>query len=52
MSFRNFELEKPTDIKMYCQGCGSKVSKNTKLINYLNEEDSNNDLPDSSIINS
>ncbi len=50
MSFRNFELEKPTGIKMYCQGCGSKVSKNT-LVNYLNEEDSNNDLPDSSIIN-
>ena len=50
MSFRNSELEKPTDIKMYCQGCGSKVSKNT-LVNYLNEEDSNNDLPDSSIIN-
>ncbi len=50
MFFRNFELEKPTDIKMYCQGCGSKVSKNT-LVNYLNDDDSNNDLPDSSIIN-
>ncbi len=50
MSFRNFELEKPTDIKMYCQGCGSKVSKNT-LVNFLNEENSHGDLPDSSLIN-
>ncbi len=50
MSFRNFELEKPTDFKMYCQGCGSKVSKNT-LVNFLNEENSHSDLPDSSIIN-
>ncbi len=50
MSFRNFDLERPTDIKMYCQGCGSKVSKNT-LVNFLNEENSHSDLPDSSIIN-
>ena len=50
MSFRYFELEKPKDIKMYCQGCGSKVSKNT-LINFLYEENSQSDLPDSSIIN-
>ncbi len=50
MSFRNFELEKPTNIEMYCQGCGSKVSKNT-LVNFLHEEHSHIDLPDSSIIN-
>jgi len=50
MAFRDFELEKPTDIKMYCQGCGSKVSKNT-LVNFLNEENSFSDLPDSSVIN-
>ena len=35
---------------MYCQVCGSKASKNT-LVNFLNEESSYNDLPDSSVIN-
>ncbi len=50
MSFRNFELEKPKNIKMYCQGCGSKVSKNT-LVKFLNEEEPHSELPDSSIIN-
>ncbi len=50
MAFRYFELEKSTNIKMYCQGCGSKVSKNT-LVNFLNEENFNSDLPDSSVIN-
>jgi len=34
---------------MYCQGCGSKVSKNN-LINYLNSLTTSSDLPDSSII--
>jgi len=35
--------------KMYCQGCGSKVSKNT-LVNFLKKEDVNHELSDSSII--
>jgi len=47
---KNIELEKSKDVKMYCQGCGSKVSKNT-LVNFLNEENSNPDLSDASIIN-
>ncbi len=50
MSKKNLELEKSKNIKMYCQGCGSKVSKNT-LVNFLNAENSNPELSDSSIIN-
>ena len=50
MTKKNLELEKSKDIKMYCQGCGSKVSKNT-LVNFLNEEKSNPELSDASIIN-
>ncbi len=50
MTKKNLELEKSKDVKMYCQGCGSKVSKNT-LVNFLNEENSNPDLLDASIIN-
>ncbi len=50
MTKKNLELEKSKDIKMYCQGCGSKVSKNT-LVNFLNEENSNPELSDASIIN-
>ena len=34
---------------MYCQGCGSKVSKNN-LVEYLNSFNTGSDLPDSSII--
>ncbi len=47
---KNIELEKSKDVKMYCQGCGSKVSKKT-LVNFLNEEKSNPELSDASIIN-
>ncbi len=50
MTKKNLELEKPKNIKMYCQGCGSKVSKNT-LVNFLNAENLNPELSDSSIIN-
>ena len=35
--------------KMYCQGCGSKVSKNT-LVNYLSNQKSNNELSDATEI--
>ena len=50
MTKTDFELENSKQIKMYCQGCGSKVSKNT-LVNYLNTENLNPELSDSSIIN-
>ena len=50
MTKKNFELEKSKNIKMYCQGCGSKVSKNT-LVNFLNEENINPELSDATIIN-
>ena len=35
--------------KMYCQGCGSKVSKNT-LVNFLKKEEVNHELSDASTI--
>ena len=35
---------------MYCQGCGSKVSKKT-LVKFLNSESSNPELSDASIVN-
>ncbi len=50
MTKKNFELEKLKEFKMYCQGCGSKVSKNT-LVNYLRKSNDNNNLSDSSILN-
>ena len=50
MAKKNFELGKSKDIKMYCQGCGSKVSKNT-LVKFLNGENVNPELTDSSILN-
>ncbi len=50
MTKKNIELEKSKNFKMYCQGCGSKVSKNT-LVNFLKAENSNLELSDSSIIN-
>ena len=34
---------------MYCQGCGSKISKVT-LLDYLSENSNNNELADSSIV--
>ena len=50
MTKRNFELENFKNIMMYCQGCGSKVSKNT-LINYIKKTSDNIYLNDSSIVN-
>ena len=35
--------------KMYCQGCGSKVSKNT-LINFLSSQKTNKELTDATEI--
>ena len=35
--------------EMYCQGCGSKISKAT-LMDYLSENSNNNELTDSSIV--
>ena len=43
-------IENKEDIpKMYCQGCGSKVSKNT-LVNYLANQKTNNELSDATEI--
>ena len=42
----NFEIQNQ---EMYCQGCGSKISKAT-LIDYLSENSKNNELADSSIV--
>ncbi len=50
MTKRNFELKNFENTKMYCQGCGSKVSKNT-LINYIKKTTENTYLRDSSIVN-
>ena len=50
MNKRSFELENFKNTKMYCQGCGSKVSKNT-LINYIKKTSDNIYLKDSSIVN-
>ena len=50
MTKKNFELENFENTKMYCQGCGSKVSKNT-LINYIKKTSENIYLKDSSIVN-
>ena len=49
MHKKKFELKNSKNIKMYCQGCGSKVSKNT-LIEYVRKTNDNIDLADSSII--
>ena len=50
MAKRKFELENFKNTMMYCQGCGSKVSKNT-LVNYIKKTSGNIYLDDSSIIN-
>ena len=50
MTKRNLELENFEKTKMYCQGCGSKVSKKT-LINYIKKTSENIYLKDSSIVN-
>ncbi len=49
MTKKNFDLEESKNIKMYCQGCGSKASKYT-LVNFLKAENSNTELSDASII--
>ena len=45
----SYDLFKIPTKEMYCQGCGSKVSKTT-LIDYLLESSNNNELADSSIV--
>ena len=45
-NLNNFKDHTP---KMYCQGCGSKVSKNT-LINFLSNQNNNKELSDSTEI--
>ena len=45
----NFKENKNEIPKMYCQGCGSKVSKNT-LINYLSNQNKNKELSDATEI--
>ncbi len=51
MDKKNYELENFNEIKMHCQGCGSKVSKDT-LLNYLKKSNDNSELSDSIEINS
>ena len=50
MTKRSYELKNFKNTKMYCQGCGSKVAKNT-LINYIKKTSDNIYLNDSSIVN-
>ena len=45
----NLNNLKDDTLKMYCQGCGSKVSKNT-LINFLSNQNNNKELSDSTEI--
>ena len=45
----SYDFFKISNKEMYCQGCGSKVSKTT-LIDYLLENSNNNELADSSIV--
>ena len=49
MSKKSFKLQNFKNTKMYCQGCGSKVSKNT-LVNYIKKTSNNIYLKDASII--
>ena len=49
MKKKTLQLYKSKKIKMYCQGCGSKVSKKN-LINFLKKENLNTNLSDSSKI--
>src|SRR5210317_332248 len=42
-------ISKQNKSKMYCQGCGSKVSKNT-LVNFLSDQKSNKELSDATEI--
>ncbi len=45
----NFNENKNDIPKMYCQGCGSKVSKNT-LINFISNQNNNKELSDATEI--
>ena len=49
MKKKSLQLEKEKKIEMYCQGCGSKVSKKN-LIDFLKKEKFNTNLSDSSNI--
>ena len=51
MNKKEFYLNKPkhNHPKMYCQGCGSKVSKKS-LVSYLSENHSNAKLDDSTVL--
>ena len=49
MKKKNFVLANSKDTKMYCQGCGSKVSKNN-LVDYIKKSYDNINLADSSVI--
>ncbi len=50
MAKKKFKLENFKNTHMYCQGCGSKVSKNT-LIDYIKKTSNNIYFEDSSIVN-
>ena len=50
MNKKKYEMEDFINTSMYCQGCGSKVSKNT-LIDYIKKNSDNIYLNDSSIVN-
>jgi len=50
MSKKKYLLKNPkNEIEMYCQGCGSKVSKKS-LVNYLKKNKINKELSDSTLI--
>tara|TARA_B100000963_G_scaffold218318_1_gene190394 strand:+ start:33179 stop:35335 length:2157 start_codon:yes stop_codon:yes gene_type:complete len=49
MKKKSFVLASSKDTKMYCQGCGSKVSKNN-LVDYIKKSYDNINLADSSVI--
>ena len=49
ISFKPNQINVNQSKIMYCQGCGSKVSKKN-LVNYLNQFNQNHELPDSSKI--
>ena len=49
MSDKYLKIDHEEENKMYCQGCGSKVSKEN-LLNYLKNNTNNHNLSDSSVI--
>ena len=50
MSTKVLDLKNSINDEMYCQGCGSKVSKDN-LLNFLKEEGKNSEFVDSVKIN-